>query len=310
MTKKTSDNMASSDFYKIRSYSGCVSAAFDLLCNNFATIFKKTWLYATLLSVICGMYAFVTFPTLPAEEGGVNAMPWLVALAEMAVLTLCATVANSRTKAGFLSLINGATIKKNFSKHLKVSLILLVTSIAVLVLATTVSVSTAQSLFAHKVQPETADNVILGIFTAFGIITLCCYLPFSYSVTKHLLNDSKTKDIFGHNYHTGMKRFGFLFVIGIITALVLTIVCIFMALPAFITTTASRADNFGVENGDPTGLPSYFPWLSFLTNTVVCFVMTYIIFWIDMAICYAYGTIETERTEALQQKETTGTQHD
>ena len=85
MTKKTSDNMASSDFYKIRSYSGCVSAAFDLLCNNFATIFKKTWLYATLLSVICGMYAFVTFPTLPAEEGGVNAMPWLVALAEMAV---------------------------------------------------------------------------------------------------------------------------------------------------------------------------------------------------------------------------------
>ncbi len=309
MTKKTSEIMASGDFFKIRSYSGCVSAAFDLLCNNFATIFKKTWLYAIVLSLICGLYAFVTFPTLPAEDGGVNAWPWLIVMAEMAALTICATVANSRTKAGFLSLINGDSIKRAFSKHLKVSFLLLGTSIAVYALATAVSIGAAQGMFAHKVEQGTADNVILCIFIVFGIISLCCYLPFSYSITKHLLNESKTKDIFGRNYRIGMKRFGFLFAIGLITALVLTIVCIFMTLPAFITATASSVDTFGVENGDPTGLPSYFTWLSFLTNTVVCFIMTYITFWIDIVFCYAYGTIETELSETTQQKETTDIQY-
>lgn len=309
MKEKTNDNIASNDFFKTRSYSGCISAALGLLCTNFATIFRKTWLYATIMAVIGGAFAFISFPSLTATEGAVNAWPYIIVLAEMMVLTICITVANSRTKAGFLSLINGLSVKKNFLKHLKVSFIMLGITIIFALTALMLSIGIARYMFTHNMPSETADNVITGVFIAFFVINICAYLPFAYSVTRHLLSDSKTKEIFGRNYHVGLKRFGFLFVIGTIILLVLMIVSAFMALPALITTVAAKIDGFGVENGDPSGLPSYFPWLSFLTNTVVCFILTYIIFWTDLTFCYAYGTIEADRSETLEQKAQNDEQH-
>ena len=294
MTTAPTDNMASCDFYKARSYSGCVGAAFNLLCNNFATIFKKTWLYAAALSLIFGLYAFVTFPTLTVENGSVDFQPWLIALAETAVLALCFIAANSRAKAGLLALMTGDGIKTLFRKHLKVSLILTGIGLAVFLAVMGASILTAHCLLTHSVQPETADKAVLCIFAVAGATGLCLYLPFAYSVTRYLLNDSRTKEIFGHHYRTGLRHFGFLFVIAIIIALVLIVAALFSALPAFITTLASSVDRFGVETGDPTGLPSYFPWLSFLTNTVVGFVTTYLFFWIDLTFCYAYGSIQED----------------
>jgi hypothetical protein len=284
-------NMASRDFYKVRSYSGCAGAAFNLLCSNFATIFKKTWLYAAVLSLIYGLYAFVSFPALTVENGSVGFQLWLIALAETAGLTLCLIVANSRTKAGLLALISGDGIKTMFGKHLKVSLILTGIGVAVTIAVMGASILTAHCLLTHNVQPETADTAVLCIFAVAGATSLCLFLPFAYSVTRYLLNDSRTREIFGDHYRTGLSHFGFLFVIAIIIVLMLMVAALFSALPAFITTLASSVDRFGVENGDATGLPSYFHWLSFLTNTVVGFVMTYIIFWIDLTFCYAYGTI-------------------
>ena len=302
---KTPETMTSNDFYKTRSYSGCISAAFDLLCSNFATIFRKTWLFAAIYSVICGLYAFIAFPTTNSYGQPSSAKQIVLTFAGTVAITLCAIVVNSRTKASFLTLINGHTAKHNFLKHIKVAFTLVAFFFVTSIIALAANMGLTHIFLTHKTSADTAGAILacstLVVFLAFAIAAL----PFAYSMTKYLLHEAKAKEMFGHNYHIGFRRMGFLFTTAIIVVLTMLIINIFMALPAFIATTASQVNNFGLTYGDPSGLPSYFPWLSFVTNAIVAFILTYAMFWVDFVLCYAYGTIEADQAEKakLQKKD-------
>lgn len=294
---KTSETMTSNDFYKARSYSGCIGAAFNLFCANFATLFKKTWMFALVFSVTCGLYAFVAFHA-PTNAGQPMTLG-KIALTTCAALTIvvCALVANSRTKAGFLSLTNGYTVKQNFTKHLKVTAILAACTIVVGIISLAANMGLTHFFMAHKTSASTAGTVLMCTSAAITFLFAMACLPFAYSATRLLMHNAKAKEMFGRHYHTGVKHLGFLFVIAIIVTLIILVINVFMALPAYITATASQMDSFGVQNGDPSGLPSYFAWLSFLTISIVSFILTYAMFWVDLVLCYAYGTIETEVAE-------------
>ena len=55
--------MEKKDFLKERSISSCLKSAFDLYCSNFATIFRKTWIPALVVSIVLSLQAF-----LPQQE--------------------------------------------------------------------------------------------------------------------------------------------------------------------------------------------------------------------------------------------------
>lgn len=297
---KTSETMTSNDFYKMRSCSGCISAAFNLLCSNLATIFRKTWLFAAIYSIICGLYAFIVFPSTNSYGQPASARQIAFTIVGAAAITLCAIVANSRTKAGFLTLINGQTVKHNFAKHIKTSLTLAVVFIVASIVALAVNMALTHIFLTHKTPADTAGALLAGSALVVYLVFAIATLPFAYSMTRYLLHDSKAKEVFGRNYHIGFKHMGFLFTIAIIVVLTMLIINIFMALPAFIVMTASQTNNLGITYGDPSGLPSYFPWLSFATNAIVGFIFTYVLFWADFVLCYAHGTIETDMAEKVQ----------
>lgn len=294
---ETSETMTSNNFYKTRSYSGCIKSAFNLFCANFATIFKKTWMYAVVFALICGTYAFVAFPaTTNMGQPVTLGKAALTAFAALAAAA-CALVANSRTKAGFLSLINDYTVRQNFTKHLKVSIVLTVCAIIVGLVSLAVDMGMTHFFVSHKTSAETAGTALLCASAAITFLFAMACLPFAYSATRVVMLNAQVKEMFGRHYRTGVKHLGFLFIIGIIVALIILVINVFMALPAYIAGLAAQLDTIGVSIGDPSGLPTYFPWLSFLTISIVSFVLTYAMFWVDLVFIYAYGAIKTDTTE-------------
>ena len=304
MKMEAQETMTSNDFYKTRSYSGCIGAAFNLFCANFATIFKKTWLPAMVFAIVCGLYAFTA--TNIAAGCGKAATPsgMLMVLGLELAITVCALVANSRTKAGFLSLVNGCTMKQNFIRHLKATAVLAACIIVAGIVSLAANMVLTHFFISHKTPETTAGTILMCSSAAVAIILAVTCTPFAYSMTRFLMHNTKAGEMFGKHYRAGFKRLGFLLVIGIIVALIMLVVNAFMALPAYIITTASQIDGIGVCNGDPTGLPTYFTWLSFFTIAIVSFILTYTMFWTDLVLCYAYGTIEADATEEAEMHKT------
>ena len=53
----------------------------------------------------------------------------------------------------------------------------------------------------------------------------------------------------------------------------------------------------GVAMGDPSGLPSSFPWLVYAVFAATYFVLTFVIVYVVFVCYYMYGTIEKREEE-------------
>jgi heme/copper-type cytochrome/quinol oxidase subunit 2 len=69
-------------------------------------------------------------------------------------------------------------------------------------------------------------------------------------------------------------------------------------LPLIILSGAQGASLQGtIAFGDPSGMPSYFVWLFFLTTLITSFIMTFVSAWMLFTATYAYGSIEHNKQE-------------
>jgi hypothetical protein len=113
-----------------------------------------------------------------------------------------------------------------------------------------------------------------------------------------MMEKIKMRKSFFKAYKTGFRNWGFLFLVVFIIGLISLVIMALTTLPLIILSGAQGASLQGtIAFGDPSGMPSYFVWLFFLTTLITSFIMTFVSAWMLFTATYAYGSIEHNKQE-------------
>lgn len=279
--------MIEKELYKDRGYTGCLHAALGLLSGNFGTIVRKTWPSVLAYSLLLGVMVLPIplFVKLP-----------LLALCFVAECWVCGDVT---------TLVNDLGRKRNFMHSLRLLLVNVGVYVAFGLLFVAMSVGllklTGASLSPEDVKGTAALALVALVFLV-AFIIYC--VPLVFANAKYMLEPgAKLRGVLTDYYKQGRRGWAFLFVVGILVALIECVAIVIAAFPCIIMNAAMQANAMGVLAGDPWALPAYFPLLSFAIQTAVAFITAYVSVWMLFVAYYAYGRIEARRMEMEEQRE-------
>lgn len=277
------------DIYKTRSCQACITAALNIYSNNFTKIFRTTWLWILMYSIVCGLLAFTGF----FSAGNSRLAASLQGLAILIILS-AAFILDIRITSSVVAMLNEENIKATGLKVLKIKLLEIGISLSIILCAISAIFGVTHIGVMQKLPMTTSIIVITATAIAVLAIAAIIFSPFIYSATKYVLESGMAfGNVFGISYRAGFRRLGFLFSLLVVITLIGFTLCLFLCIPACITFVACNVDNFGVASGDTSGLPSYFAWLNFISSSIMAFIMQYMAIWTMLTAFYAYGSVES-----------------
>ena len=272
---------------KDRSSRACISAGYRLYLSNFKRIFRASWLAALLfamVSSICGTLLILrpqfTLITLP-----------VAILINSLFITYGFAALKQHQETGFIQRpVHWFSLDTHiFVRTLKAWFFSLIISLVISCALTAVSI-----LLLKYISLYTAVGAIVVI----SLLVLVLVLPLSYTNIRYVLKDGTNywSNLF-RQYGTGMRRWGFIFLVVFMTTLIGWVCSLFTSLPAIILSMAGNEANFGVLHGDPYNMPSYIGWLSALVFLLIGFIQAYVILSCLFPFYYMYGSIEAHEQE-------------
>jgi hypothetical protein len=137
--------------------------------------------------------------------------------------------------------------------------------------------------------------VSLAIIIAFA-------LPVINGTMKYILQTGGYWKTIGSYYGCGMRHWGSLFLVLFVSGLLTWLAGIVIMLPANILFLANFSSQAGRLIGDPLGMPSYMPALTYVTFVLCIFIFFYASLPLMLHNYYTYGAIEAKEAEDEQQK--------
>ena len=291
-----------SDLYQIRSLGGCTKAAYELFVSNIATILKQTWLPALLVAIATTASLYILLFTGAESFASPNLQAFIIKLATFLIIFLCSVAFFSWHNGIILSLITGKNRKQSIIRVARVNAIYVAMGIlfTAVIGAVFVFISLQQPPIQALKSTETAP--IVNYFTVSLLVTLAtiiifaiAVIPLLYSSVQYLVEPKqKIFSIFTHGYLTGLKRWGFLFLLTFILNIIVTIILAICYLPISILTISQYMNLLGTFIGDANTLPTLFPVIFIATSLLVQFIIVYVATGISMVYYYAYGSIEAQ----------------
>lgn len=291
-----------SDLYQIRSLGGCTKAAYELFVSNIATILKQTWLPALFFAIATTASLYILLFTGAESFLSPNLQAIITKFAILIVTFLCSVAFFSWHNGIILSLITGQNRKQSIIRVARINAIYVAMGILfTLVIGAVFVFLLQQSAPAQTLKPtETAPMV--NYFTVSLLVTLAtiiifaiAVIPLLYSSVQYLVEPKqKIFSIFTHGYLTGLKRWGFLFLLTFILNIIVTIILAICYLPISILTISQYMNLLGTFIGDANILPTLFPVIFIATSLLVQFIIVYVATGISMVYYYAYGSIEAQ----------------
>ena len=291
-----------SDLYQIRSLGGCTKAAYELFVSNIATILKQTWLPALLVAIATTASLYILLFTGAESFASPNLQAFIIKLATFLITFLCSVAFFSWHNGIILSLITGQNRKQSIIRVARVNAIYVAMGIlfTAVIGAIFVFISLQQPPIQALKPTETAP--IVNYFTVSLLVTLAtiiifaiAVIPLLYSSVQYLVEPKqKIFSIFTHGYLTGLKRWGFLFLLTFILNIIVTIILAICYLPISILTISQYMNLLGTFIGDANTLPTLFPVIFIATSLLVQFIIVYAATGISMVYYYAYGSIEAQ----------------
>lgn len=291
-----------SDLYQIRSLGGCTKAAYELFVSNIATILKQTWLPALLVAIATTASLYMLLFTGAESFLSPNLQAIITKFAILIITFLCSVAFFSWHNGIILSLITGQNRKQSIIRVARVNAIYVAMGIlfTAVIGAIFVFISLQQPPIQALKPTETAP--IVNYFTVSLLVTLAtiiifaiAVIPLLYSSVQYLVEPKqKIFSIFTHGYLTGLKRWGFLFLLTFILNIIVTIILAICYLPISILTISQYMNLLGTFIGDANTLPTLFPVIFIATSLLVQFIIVYVATGISMVYYYAYGSIEAQ----------------
>lgn len=296
------------ELYRSRNVSKCVKAAYTLFNTNFKHIFKKLWLPFLVLSMLLAWNLKIYFQSLAFPYGELQ--PDAFTFVIYGVGGIMSLVVYVWVMANVFNLLNAQGIKANVIKLLKIMVVYLA---LVVLISIIMGIIVAGLLFYFK--PEDTTQGLMNGAVLLKVLTICFLLmvviilliiPIYYAFMQFMIEDGKLRSSFFPAVKIGFKHWGFLFVVLFVLGLIMSIFISVMMMPVFILTISQVSSMKSMAMGDPSGLPSYFSWLYFITFVVVYFITMFLVTWGIFVLYYAYGSIKrNEMDRELQKMELT-----
>ncbi len=135
----------------------------------------------------------------------------------------------------------------------------------------------------------------LAIAMLLGLALLVALVPAAYSAMKYLAEpDAPFSTVVGRGYRRGWRHWGFLFVLGLLTSIIIAIISAVTQLPVGVLTVAQQLNAAGMAMGDASGLSPSFSVLMFVVSTLCFAVYCFAEVWAFLVLYYAYGSIESK----------------
>ena len=294
------------ELYKSRNVAKCVKAAYTLFNTNFRRIFKELWLPFLVLSLILAWNIKMgfTLSNMPLEVMEINPS----SLVLYVVCFLLSLVAYVWSFACMFNLLNVQGIKVNVIKMIKLFVVYCLTGLMIAIVLGLVIYG-----MIHYSQPPEIGQPLLGaaflvkMIAVVGLLILVFSLlliPLYYVFVQYMMEDNKLRKMFFPAMKTGFRHWGFLFVVYFVIILISIVFISVMMMPVIILTVSQALSTNSVAMGDPSGLPSYFSWLYFITFAIIYFILLFFTTWTTFVMYYAYGSIKrNEMDRELQKKE-------
>lgn len=283
--------MTLEELNKNRSYGGCIKASYKAMADNLKELFRKTWTVALTYAAagaLMGTTAmcFHSTPQLPA----LSALPFIIA-----TLLLFAKIC---------AIVNGKSMGWNLRRAITSHIVAYIALLAITAVALMVMYGIFYALMTQgKHNADLPMIMSLTTLAAVGIATIIIILPLSYAIIKYQFNpELRLRKMFGKAVNTGFRHWGLMFAVTVIIGMITLIIQLILFSPCNILITASVLSAYGQSVGDPSGLPSYFPALAFVSSLLAYFCMAFLFMWLIFGIYYTYGTIETRENERLKAK--------
>lgn len=309
---------------KPRSYRAVVASGFHFYASHFRTLFKSSWLFATIFALLVGIVGWMISIQLPAVvaqvfgvvmQGG-NAAALLASqqryLLTLGVLFLLFIVCLVPLSVA----LSGVTLR--LREHASTQPIIISTSwwrpnlqlswrtikgcftMGILVALPIIVIAVAMAGYALKApQSFSAHTITVGVASlVWVIIVVALSLPLAPTFIGYLLNDKTTlAQSLRHYYPLSLRRWGSLFAIFVVDFILALVVDLIICLPAKILMLANMSAQMGMLYGDPLGMPSYTAPLTFVTFALCAFFQFFATLPVWLHIYYAYGSIMTHEDE-------------
>ena len=273
--------------FKIRGYRSCVSSAFYAVATNLRTLTLAHWRVFLILSVcISALSTWMQTIEPGAAYVGFELKRWQL----MAAMTLFVVV-NFVLSSALLAVINGRKLSWNVVRGLKLIPVNFVLFLIYIVL------TCVCSFIYIRCNDNPAMIPLLNILAIAGLLLIVYFviaLPMAYVNMKYVMEpEVKIRKMFFRSYKTGMRSWGFIFVVVFLSSLCLGVADVAIGMPLYVMQLVYNISSIGMSvNGDNAGLPWYFMSLFFVISLCVTFVRIYLQLFLLYALYYVYQTIE------------------
>ncbi len=272
---------------KDRSSRACISAGYRLYLSNFKRIFRASWLAALLFAIVtsAGGTLMILRP-----QWTLIALPLTIILDALFAAYGFSVLKQHQETGAIGWTVHWYSLDTHiFVRTLKAWLCMLIISVVLICAVGAVSVLAVNYLSTYTA---------LGTLAVIALLVFFLMLPFTYTNIRYILKDGTNywTNLFGY-YGTGMRRWGFIFLVVFMTTLIGWVCSLFTSLPAIILSLAGNEANRDFMLGDPYNLPSYIGWLSALVFLLIGFIQAYIMLSFLFPIYYMYGAIEAHEKE-------------
>lgn len=283
--------MIDSELYKERSYAGCIGAAFELLCTNFATIFRRTWLPALMTALIGSLGVLMPLHTVAVPA---DITPFFLSLGLQFAVVLLSLAAFAWMNSGLFTLLNEASRRTNLLRCLASTGLVFATFVVLFLLI--VGAGFALILSKYGATPASMWTILGAfslVFLVLAVVMFVVYVPAIYSATRYLIvGDCSVWSVFGKSYAKGWHSWGFLAIVTFLVLLISAIVSVVAGVPQITLVLAEQVDNFGVTVlGDASDVPGSFLFLRYMVSVLTGFALLYLCIWCELVGCFAYGRV-------------------
>lgn len=289
------------DLYKTRTVPACIGAAYILLTTNFKAIFRHTWLPILLCSLVGSSFLFLNMPDKTLYNWGMaHPLTVISAIYAMAIIIL---IIEMWVFSCVANLLNGNGMRKNLARSGNIFLF----AVVMIIVLGAFAAGLCYVVLAGKQNPvPLVLRTVVTLITTMGVLFLIfivAVLPFDFSMYKYQIDHTTpVRNVFTKDYVTGFKRWWFIFGVGVLMDLILLVVGFIVSIPSLIITLGQTINQLGIMDGDPSGVPVYFPYLMIAVNALLSFLAGYVGVWAILAMAYCYGSIEASEKGKTEQQ--------
>jgi len=272
---------------KARSSRACISAGYRLYTGNFKRIFRYSWVAALVYAAVCsaGGTLMILRPQLVLLTVG------SILVAEALFASYGFAVLSQHQASGSIALTGRWFC---IDTHILVRTLKCWLCVAAILMAAGAVVGAVGYAAMKLLSPYTA----MGCVSLVSLVAICLLLPLTYVAPRYVLcEDAGFWRQLRRGYPVAMRRWGFIFTVSFVVAIVQAALVLVTSLPASILTLANMSSAQSLMMGDTIGMPPHIGWLAAATFLLIGFIQAYVQLSALFPTYYMYGAIEANERE-------------